>query len=84
MKIFLKKLGKIALATILFFAGLFGIIFVSGAFVILLSKKFTNLWELNELGKVFLALVLTAIILGLMYKPTRWLTQKWASFINNI
>lgn len=83
MKI-LQKLGKIVLSVILLFVGLFVIIFVSGTFVIILSKIFTNLWGLDDPGDVLLALFLAAIIFGLIYKPTRWIANKWASFINTI
>lgn len=78
----LKKIGKFIIAIAMFFAGLLLILSASCVFVVLLSKVFTNTFGLNEPGKVLVAIVLTAIVLGILAKPFKWLVNKWLLLFN--
>jgi hypothetical protein len=81
----IKKIGKYLLLIIIFLVGIFLTITVLSAVVIILSKVFANLWGLNSPVQALIALLLTAIIIGLIYKPYKKLVGKadllieWAS-----
>ncbi len=75
MKI-IKKIGKYLLLIIIFLAAIFLTVLVLGTGIIILSKIFANFLGLSSPIQALIALLLTAIIMGLIYKPYKKLVGK--------